>query len=296
MTVAMRNGYYGAVIARGSKSFALAAGVLDPGARDAAHRLYAWCRYCDDITDGQTLGHGARPPADRAAQRSALASLRAATEASLRGRPPADPVFAGLAHVVRSHGIPHELLLALLDGMEMDAAGRRYHTMDELREYCYHVAGVVGIMMARVMGVSDAPTLRCAEELGIAMQLTNIARDVVDDARAGRVYLPLEWLVEEGIPVEHVAALEHRAALTRVVARLLDRADAFYASAESGIIRLPARSAWSIATASRIYSEIGRVIRGRRERAWDGRAVVSWRRKMYWLGRSLVETLYARLP
>ena len=96
--------------------------------------------------------------------------------------------------------MPHRYPLEHLDGFVMDVEGREYHTLTDTVEYCYHVAGVVGVMMAYIMGVRDEPTLDRATDLGLAFQLTNICRDVVEDAEVGRVYLPLDWLTEAGVP------------------------------------------------------------------------------------------------
>jgi phytoene synthase len=282
------------VIEGGSKSFARAARLLDPEARAGAYQLYAWCRYCDDVIDAQTLGHG-QQRSDPAAQAERLASLRETTEDALAGHPVDGLVFQGIARIVRRYDIPRRHPFELLDGMAMDVAGRRYPTFDDLRVYCYHVAGVVGVMMAHIMGIKDQPTLARAEDLGTAMQVTNIARDVIDDARVGRVYLPLGWLAEQGVPPDRVADPVNRPAVARVVDRLLDRADGFYRSADSGIAHLPFRSAWSITTARWIYSDIGKVIRRRGPAAWDRRAWVGSGRKLWWVGRSLARTITARL-
>ena len=124
--------------------------------------------------------------------------------------------------------------------------------------YAYHVAGVVGVMMAMVMGVRDSETLRRAADLGLGLQLTNIARDVMDDAAGGRVYLPRDWLREAGVPDGAVADPSYRGAVFDVTRRLLEAAEPYYESARWGLRRLPARSAWAIAAARGLYREIGR--------------------------------------
>jgi phytoene synthase len=162
----------------------------------------------------------------------------------------------------------------------MDVEGREYRSLDDTVEYCYHVAGVVGVMMAYVMGVRDEPTLDRATDLGLAFQLTNICRDVVEDAEVGRVYIPLDWLTEAGVPADRVAAPEHRGAVFEVVRRILIEADRYYASAWLGISQLPPRSAWAIAAANAVYSDIGRLILKRGPRAWDTRTSTSTARKI----------------
>jgi phytoene synthase len=261
-------------LAHGSTSFAAAARLLPAGARDSAALLYAWCRHCDDVIDGQSLGHGARPVAEGAAER--LAAIEAATRAALAGSPPPVPAFRALALVARRHGLPAELPLAHLDGFRLDVAGRRYESLDDLLAYCWGVAGVVGVMMARIMGVSDRDTLDRAADLGLAFQLTNIARDVAEDAAVGRIYLPLRWLAEAGVPPSAIAATEHRDAVARLRARLVTEAEPFYDSALVGIGRLPPRQAAAIGAARSVYRAIGRkLVRGRvgwGERAATGRA------------------------
>ncbi|MET0555723.1 MAG: phytoene/squalene synthase family protein [Vicinamibacteria bacterium] len=278
----------------GSKSFAAAARLFAPETRAAAYQLYAWCRYCDDQIDGESLG---RRPAGRAAEaegarHACLSRLVADTRRTLAGSPPADPVYEALDRVVRRYDIPARLPLELIEGFAMDAEGRRYDGLDDLLLYCYHVAGTVGLMMAHVMGVRDEGTLRRAADLGIALQLTNIARDVIDDARAGRVYLPLRWLEAAEVPTDAIEDPRHRAGLASVVRRVLREADRYYASGDRGLCRLPLRSAWSVAVARGVYSEIGRLVTARGAEAWDRRAVVSRPRKLYWVGRGLVDALY----
>jgi phytoene synthase len=245
-------------IARGSKSFAAASRLLPAEVRDDVVRLYAWCRAADDLIDGQTLGHGERVVADPAGR---LAFLRAATDDALAGRPTGDPVFDGFGVVARRHGITRPLAHDLLDGFAMDVASRTYATEDELAAYCYGVAGAVGVMMALVIGVprGDADTLDRASDLGLAFQMTNIARDVVADAATGRVYLPTRWLVAEGVDAtpHAVADPANAAAVHAVAARLVAAADRYYASARVGIARLPFRVAWAIASASAVYRAIG---------------------------------------
>ena len=277
----------------GSRTFALASALFDHATRDAAHLLYAWCRYCDDRVDGEELGmHPTR--GSRAARQRALVEMRRQTEDALGGRLVHDPVFVGLQRVASRYRIPAEYCFELLDGFQMDVDGRVYDSIDELVEYCYHVAGTVGLMMARVMGVGSPRGLRCAAQLGIALQLTNISRDVLDDAEAGRVYLPGAWLARAGLTRETVAEPESRRALVGVVENVLDVAERFYRSGERGLDELAFRSAWAVAVARGIYREIGGVVRRRGAHAWDERAVVSRPRKLWWVARGMVEALMRR--
>jgi phytoene synthase len=271
----------------GSRSFAGAARLFPPRMREAAVLLYAWCRHCDDQIDGEALGQRGAPGND-AARRQRLEWLRERTRRSLRGESMSDPVFIAFQRVVHEYAIPERLPLELLEGFAMDVDGRRYPDVDALRVYCYHVAGTVGLMMAHVMGIRDAWTLDRAQDLGIALQMTNIARDVLDDAWTGRVYLPLCWLEEAGVPAGEVAEPRNRPRVAAVVARLLAEADRYYASGDRGIGRLPLRCAWAVAVARDVYSAIGWRVRRLGPAAWDQRTVVPRWRKLAGLGIGLL--------
>ena len=265
-------------IAKGSKSFAAAARLFDADTRESVILLYAWCRHCDDVIDGQDLGHATGAPAPSPPELLArLEALREGTLAALAGRPPDVPAFRALAEVNRRHALPQELPLAHLAGFAMDVEGRTYGTFAEVLDYCYGVAGVVGEMMSVVMGARAPETLVRAADLGRAFQLTNIARDIVPDAHAGRVYLPAAWRAEEGLAPSAAAILgsASRPAVARLARRLVESAEPFYASARLGIDALPRRSAWAVATAMGVYREIGLRVVERGERAWDTRVSTS---------------------
>jgi phytoene synthase len=282
-----------ATIQKGSSSFAAAAALFDAETRADAEMLYAWCRHCDDVIDGQDLGHGmAAPGPDDGGAR--LAALYAKTRAAVAGEPTDDPDFAAFQRVALRRHIPESWATQLIDGFAMDVAGRRYETLEDTLDYCWHVAGVVGVMMALVMGVApdDLATLRRAQDLGLAFQLTNISRDVVEDAVNGRVYLPAAWLAEAGVPAAEVAAPAHRAAVFAVTARLLDVAEPYYASAIAGLPALPFRSAVAIAAARGVYRQIGVIVRHRGPAAWDARASTSSAMKA-WLALQAVGTALA---
>lgn len=262
-------------IERGSKSFAVASRLFDQATRADAQMLYAWCRYCDDVIDGQDDGYHAHGPArEERSLRQVLGELELQTRAALGGRAEGAP-FQALARVVERHGIPSGLPLELLEGFRMDVEGRHYARIEDTLSYCYHVAGVVGVMMARIMGVRDRCTLLRAHDLGIAFQLTNIARDIVEDARNDRVYLPEQWLKSEGLTAADVSRPEAQHSLARVAHRMLDVAESYYVSANDGLAALPFRSAWAVASARQAYRGIGDVVRRRGNKAWSQRAVVS---------------------
>ncbi|EKN44723.1 MULTISPECIES: phytoene/squalene synthase family protein [Pseudomonas syringae group] len=261
-------------IAVGSKSFAAASKLFDPLTRRSAVMLYAWCRHCDDVIDGQEAGHDATvvSPVE---VRQRLAGLIARTHDVYAGIPPQTPAFAAFKDVVYRHGIRQDYALDHLAGFAMDVNQRDYRSIEDTLEYCYHVAGVVGLMMAQVMNVSDEATLDRACDLGMAFQLTNIARDIVEDAAVGRCYLPADWLTELDIPRDRLAEPEYRQRIAVLARRLLDMAEPFYDSAHAGLAALPWRSAWAVATARGVYREIGVKVREAGAQAWDSRQSTS---------------------
>ena len=284
-------------IARGSKSFAEASRLFDPATRTSAQLLYAWCRHCDDVIDGQTLGYN-QTPLSQSEKHQALALLRTQTEAAINGDHVDDPAFAALAYVVKKHQIPLQYPLALLDGFAMDAEGRTFATLNDIMLYCYHVAGVVGIMMAYIMGVRDQPTLTRATDLGLAFQLTNIARDIVEDAGAGRLYIPLDWLRAGNLPTapDELSQPQHRNALHAIAKRLIAEAEPYYQSATIGIRALPYRSAWAIAAAHAIYRDIGSAIVRQDSTAWGGRVSTSRRQKLQRVLQSSLAAINMKNP
>jgi phytoene synthase len=266
------------ILAQHSKSFAFAGRLLPAWCRDDAAALYAWCRRCDDAVDG---------PRDAVARAAAVERLRAELARIYDAGTESDRVLAGFQAIVRRHAIPRHYPGDLIDGMAMDVGAVRYRTFDELLLYCYRAAGTVGLMMAQIMGVRDSSASRRAADLGIAMQLTNICRDVAEDAERDRSYLPadlLEACRRPGDPDGEVG---------RAVKELLRRADDFYASGDAGLAALPLRCALGIRAARLIYAEIGRVIARRHFDVRAGRAVVSPGRKIWLALRALFGSLWA---
>ncbi len=272
-------------IARGSKSFATASTLFDPATRERAWLLYAWCRRCDDLADGQELGQGRTTVADPAAR---LAEISALTEAALAGVATGQPAFDALGVVVRETGMPHRLPRDLVAGFAMDADGFRPRDENDLYRYCYHVAGAVGVMMAIVMGVDpdEAAVLDRACDLGLAFQLANIARDLSEDDAAGRCYLPVAWLAEIDVPPGEALRPPHRERLAMLGRRLSERAGAYEESARHGTPSLSFRSAWAVLAAAGIYGDIAREVARRGAHAWDRRVVVSTAAKLGWVARA----------
>jgi phytoene synthase len=261
-------------IQRGSTSFAAAARLFDPRIREDAYMLYAWCRHCDDEIDGQVMGHGAVGLDPVLAGRK-LAELEDKTRGALAGEPTDDTAFAAFQRVAQRHGIPAQHPLDLLQGFRMDVEGRTYRTFQDTLLYAYHVAGVVGVMMAQVMGVRDIATLRRASDLGLALQLTNIARDVIEDAKGGRVYLPADWLGAAADNPKAVSDPANRTVVFAATERLLAEAEPYYASARWGLKALGFRSAWAVAAAHGVYRQIGLRVRAMGPAGMDRRASTS---------------------
>ena len=273
-------------IARGSKSFAAASLLFDRKTREHAWLLYAWCRRCDDLADGQEFGHDLSAVPNPAAR---LALTRRLTDAALAGEIVGDPAFDALRIVAAETRLPHRFAYDLIEGFRLDLEEWGPRSENDLYRYCYHVAGAVGCMMAVAMGVSpdDEDTLDRACDLGMAFQLANIARDIEEDDRGGRCYLPEEWLVEMDMPPGQHMKPPFRPRLTVLARRLVDRAAAFEASARVGTRRLGLRSAWAVLTAAGIYGAIGREVVARGDHAWDHRAGTSAVAKIGWIARAL---------
>ncbi len=261
-------------IARGSRSFAAASRLFGPRIREHSWLLYAWCRACDDIADGQEDGHNGEAVADPAER---LEAIRVRTAAALAGEWVGDPAFDALRIVAAEAALPHALVWDVVQGFALDAEDWRPRHEADLYRYCYHVAGAVGCLMAVVMGVKpdDEATLDRACDLGIALQLANIARDVEADDRIGRCYLPVDWLVEMDMPPGEHMKPPFRPRLAVLARRLADRAEEYAASGGEGARALGFRSAWAVLAAKDIYGAVARKVAERGEQAWDHRVTTS---------------------
>jgi phytoene synthase len=259
----------------GSKTFFAASLLLPPRVRAPATALYAYCRLADDAID---LGHDAH---------AEMGGLQARLGAIYDGRPGMADADRALCQVVHRFAIPRELLDALLEGFLWDAQGRRYETLADVQDYGARVAGTVGAMMALVMGTRTSSALARACELGVAMQLTNIARDVGEDARNGRLYLPRRWLREEGVdPDAWLRQPVFSPAIARTTARLLLVAEGLYRRAEHGVAELPMDCRPAIQAARLVYAEIGHQLQRNGLDSINQRAVVSRRRKLGLIARA----------
>lgn len=243
--------------------------MLPKDVRQAAFATYAFCRLADDEVD-----LGADPG-------TALADVYGRLDEIYRGTPMDHPIDRAFSSVVEAYAMPRALPEALLEGMRWDTKSRRYETFEDLLDYAACVAGSVGAMMTVLMGSRSTQALARACDLGMAMQLTNIARDVGEDAFAGRLYLPLSWMDDAGI--DTVAFLSNPTAtpaVRSVVKRLLDAADPLYQRGLSGVSLLPKTCQTSIVAAGKIYGEIGAEIRRNHYDSITQRAIVSKRKKV----------------
>ncbi len=263
------------LLRHGSKSFFAASLLLPRTVRDPATALYAFCRVADDAVDLSD---------DPAA---ALAQLHLRLDRIYRGQPFDHPVDRATAAEVARFALPRTVFDALLEGFAWDIDGRRYDDLPSVLDYAARVAATVGVLMTLLMGERDPATLARACDLGVAMQLTNIARDVGEDARNGRLYLPRDWLVQEGVDVEAWLAnpvFDHRIGV--VVRRLLAVAEGLYGRSQSGIRALPPDCRSAIHAARLVYSEIGHLVAAGGHDSVTGRAVVSKVRKLVLVARA----------
>lgn len=259
------------ILREGSKSFHAASLLLPARVRAPASVVYAFCRVSDDAVD---LVSPRQAP-------EALDRLRQRLDRAYRGAPHDHPVDRAFAAVVAIHDIPRAVPEALLEGFAWDVEGRAYDDLSGVLAYAARVASAVGVMMTVLMGRREPGVLARACDLGAAMQLTNIARDVGEDARNGRVYLPGAWLREAGVDVATWRAKPtFTPAIGAVTERLLKEADGLYARADLGVPMLPRDCRPAIRAARLLYADIGRVVRARGGNSVDSRAVVSKGRKL----------------
>jgi phytoene synthase len=267
-------------IKAGSRTFHAASHLLPLRVREPALSLYAFCREADDAID-----QSSDPSA-------ALADLEVRLDLAYRREPIDNAADRALADVVARYHIPRAVPAALLEGFAWDAEGRIYEDLSALRAYGTRVAGTVGVMMSLLMGVRAPAALARAADLGVGMQLSNIARDVGEDARLGRVYLPRDWLREAGVPAdEWLAQPQFGPELGSVVLRLLGEARGLYERAAAGVAELPAECRPAIHAARLMYAEIGREVERAGGDSVSGRAVVSARRKLLLLLQAITASV-----
>jgi 15-cis-phytoene synthase len=271
-----------AIIRHHSKSFSLASMLLGPTMRDEASGLYAYCRRADDAVDLVAPEHAA----------ARVQGLRRELDDVYAGRSLDEPVLVEFQRLVLERHIPREYPDALLEGFQLDAEGAAYETSFELYRYCWCVAGSVGAMMCHVLGVRRERALVHAAHLGMAMQLTNICRDVAEDWRRGRLYLPkelapgLEYVrASSELPKAYVGVC------ARAVSHLLTEAGTLYRSGDAGLRYLPFRARLAVATARGVYAGIGQRILAQDANVLAGRAYVSTPAKFLHVARAGITSL-----
>lgn len=259
------------VLAKNSRSFSWSAWFLPASRRDDAAVVYALCRLIDDVAD-ETVGQ------EKA--RAELGELRR----ELEGGADARPLVRTFLDVAERRRLEVAYALELVAGVESDLGQVCLRSDRELLRYCYRVAGTVGLMMCAVLGVDDPKAYAHAIDLGVAMQMTNICRDVLEDARRGRIYLPRRRLEKAGVaPEELLDGSADRDKVARVVCDVLDTAEMYYRSADRGLSYIPARSRLAIVVASRVYRAIGVHLRLSGGDALAGRTVVGPAAKLWWV-------------
>lgn len=266
-------------IREGSYSFHAASKLLPASIRDPALALYAFCRIADDEVD-----NGDHKPA-------AVLNLRDRLDLAYAGRPKNEPADRAFAALIEDYDMPRALPEALLEGLAWDGMERRYASLSDLRSYSARVASAVGAMMCVLMRVRDRQALARACDLGVAMQLTNIARDVGEDARAGRLYLPTDWMDEAGIDTDRFFANPQPSpAVRRMVKRLLSEANRLYLRSEPGIKRLPMSARPGIFAARYCYDAIGRKLTRANYDSITQRVHTTGRHKLGLLGLSVMRS------
>ena len=266
-----------AAIRHGSLSFFSASKLLPSNVRDPALALYAFCRMADDAVDLQE------------AKVDAVLRLRDRLDYVYAGRPNNTPADRAFTTVVESFQIPRILPDALLEGFAWDAEERRYQTLSDIRAYSARVASSVGAMMTILMGIRDRHAMARACDLGVAMQLTNIARDIGEDARENRLYLPLDWMAEAEIDPDAFMREPTASTALRIIARrLVSEANQLFFRSEAGISALPRLARPGVFAARYIYNGIGYNLEKMNYNSVNHRARTTKRQKITWLGQSIL--------
>ena len=249
--------------------------------RDALYAVYAFCRTVDDVADAPAGADAGSVSSDRETRRRELQRWREDVARCFEpGAIPLYPIARELAAAVRAFPIPREALLAIIDGVEMDLDGRRYETAEDLYPYCYRVASAVGLCSIEIFGYTSPRAREYAVNLGMALQLTNIIRDVGADARAGRIYLPRQDLKTFGVTEDDLSSGRYTDAFVRLMAHEADRARHFYGRAAAAYPRVDARALVAAEIMGRIYRTLLETIEAREFRVLGDRITVPARRKI----------------
>ena len=269
------------LLAKHGKSFYWASLFLGSQLADSCAQLYQFCRFVDDLADG-----------DLPDREESLEGIRARLDGGDREAGKEVEAFMQLS---KDNNIPLIAARELLDGMLKDQQPTAVNDEAELLRYCHAVAGTVGLMMCRILDCKEQRADSFAIDLGIAMQLTNISRDILEDAQMGRRYLPASWI---DLPASVIANADIacQQQVADAAERMLDLAENYYQSALLGIQLLPLRSRLSITVALRVYRQIGWVLKRRGLPWWQGRVFVSKSEKMLLSIRSLKDLIPVKVP
>jgi phytoene synthase len=262
------------IIKKGSKSFALASLFLPESQRADVYTLYAWFRHCDDVIDSSS------------SQFEDLKNLKEQTFT-----PSSTSQFVELQKLMLEKKLSNYYFNEFFEGLKTDLENKGFETLSQLELYCYRVAGVVGLIMCPIIGVRHSQALSHACALGLGMQLTNICRDVQEDAQNGRIYLPRE-ILKQKFSIEDLVHSPDQAYPT--VLQLLELADFYYTQGNAGLKYLPFRVAIAIGCASHIYRQIGLKIRSLGPESLRQRVYVTGLEKMKCVGFGIVAALLSR--
>lgn len=271
------------ITAHSSKSFYLSARMLPLEKRWAAYAVYGFCRHADNLIDTQRRRRKDEILAE-------IEFLRGELELAYRTGESEHPIVRPFIVVARRYGIAKEHALELLAGVQMDLHISRYETFEELYVFCYRVAAVVGLMMVPVLGYHHAGAFRYAEKLGVAMQLTNILRDVREDRELGRIYIPREELRRFDCSENHIFEERMTPSFRALMKYQVERALSYYSEAARGIPLLAADARFAIHSASRIYRGILKRLQARDYNPFLGRVFVPPHRKLGILLQEIART------
>jgi phytoene synthase len=268
-----------------SKSFFLSASLLPKEKRWDTFALYNFCRYADNIID---------KPRNRSVEelKMEIDHLAKEIETAYKYGESEHPVVKSFAIIARKYQIPIKYPLELLEGVKMDLTIRRYDSFNDLYLFCYRVAGVVGIMMTYVLGFSNKRALYFAEKLGIAMQLTNILRDIKEDKNMGRIYLPAEELTKFNLTYEDIENEVFNKRVQDLVTFQINRANRYYKESQDGVKYLNMKTQFAITSASKIYQSILLKLEARNHNPFVGRVFVRLREKLVILIQELFKTRF----
>lgn len=266
---------YRTIMRAGSKSFSFAARFFDQETYAAVIRLYTWCRFCDDWIDR----FSSQTNSSEKSLLEAVDQLMQWTELAFRSNSHLPLPFQALRNVATKYNIPIEYPRELILGMRFDAMGSQVISIEDLDLYCYRVAGVVGLMMCSITGVTRDSALQSAIDTGLAMQMTNISRDIREDFELGRIYIPTAWFSACNLQRPSLNEPFNPRAFVGPVRILLAQADRRYRSGRKGLDALPLLASFAVGSAQTIYRDIGTRVLAQGKAAWDQRVYVSRPRK-----------------